>query len=78
MVDRACEYIEEQEFNDINLYLDNDKAGEQAVETFKKNFKIVQDHSKGYIKHKDINELLLDRNAFLMELKEAKSKNLNP
>ncbi|HHH14309.1 MAG TPA: DNA primase [candidate division WWE3 bacterium] len=78
LVDRACEYIEEQEFNDINLYLDNDKAGEQAIETFRKNFKIVKDHSKKYLKYKDLNDLLLDKNAFLIELKKAKSKNLNP
>jgi len=77
LVDRACEYIEEQEFNELNLYLDNDEAGERAVETFKKNFEIVQDHSKGYLKHKDLNELLLDKTALIRELKEAKNKKLN-
>jgi len=78
LVDKACNYIEAQEFSDINLYLDNDKAGKQAVETFKNNFEIVQDHSKGYLKHKDLNDLLLNKTILLRELKEAKNKNLNP
>ena len=75
--DKACEYIEAQDFSDINLYLDNDKAGEEAVKTFKERFEVVQDHSKSYLKHKDLNDLLLYKNAYMQELKEARSKKFN-
>jgi DNA primase len=74
---RACEYIEEQDYSDVNLYLDNDKAGTEAVKTFRERFEIVQDHSSIYSKHKDINALLLYKEALMISIKKAKNNNFS-
>ena len=47
------------EANKINLYLDNDTAGQKAVEAIKATGKTVIDHSSIYANYNDFNEFLV-------------------
>jgi hypothetical protein len=50
-----------EQYNHVNLYLDNDRAGELAAETIKSRFKRVKDYSKSiYENFNDFNEFLTD------------------
>ena len=52
-----------EQYQNINLYLDNDPAGNQAAETIKTRFKKVKDYSKIiYPDHNDFNEFLTSDN----------------
>ncbi len=49
-----------EDYQHINLYLDNDKAGNQAAQTIKSRYPKVKDYSKIiYPYHKDFNEYLI-------------------
>jgi hypothetical protein len=48
-----------EQYQNINLYLDNDQAGNQAAETIKSRYPKVKDYSKIiYPHHKDMNDFL--------------------
>lgn len=52
-----------EHYQNINLYLDNDRAGELAAKTIKSRFKRVKDYSKIiYPDHNDFNEILTQPN----------------
>lgn len=76
-VERASEFIEERGFDDVNLYLDNDRAGQEAVEKFRERFEVVCDHSKSYLQHKDLNDLLLYQQASSVDLKKEMSRDFS-
>ena len=48
-------------YSEINLFLDNDKAGENCKNEILKSFPEAKDHSKIYFPHKDLNDYLLSR-----------------
>lgn len=49
------------QYERVNLFLDNDKAGHKAVEVIQQNHSCVTDYStKIYPNHKDFNELLIN------------------
>jgi DNA primase len=51
-----------EQYQQINLYLDNDQAGELAAETIKATHPKVKDYSKIiYPDHKDFNEFLINK-----------------
>ncbi len=50
-----------QNYSDINLFLDNDKAGETCKNSILKSFSEAKDHSGIYAPHKDLNDYLLSK-----------------
>ena len=48
-----------QNYPEINLFLDNDKAGENCKTSILKSFPEAKDHSGIYFPHKDLNEYLV-------------------
>lgn len=76
-VGRASDFMEEEGFEDVNLYLDNDEAGASAVKKFQERFEVVRDHSKSYLNHKDLNDFLLYKQGLSLELEEAMQKSFN-
>ena len=48
-------------YSEINLFLDNDIAGESCKNEILKSFPEAKDHSKIYFPHKDLNDYLLSR-----------------
>ena len=72
----ALEYVKKQNYQRFNLYLDNDKAGEQATQEIiiqLEKFK-VSDQSKTYTPYKDINDYLLERKQKEINLQTALSQ----
>jgi len=56
---RTKVYIEEQGFEKIDLFLDNNSSGKKAVAKFIEDFgDIVFDHSPSYLPHVDLNDCL--------------------
>lgn len=50
-----------QNYSEIHLFLDNDKAGEICKNSILKSFPEAKDHSEIYASHKDLNEYLLSK-----------------
>lgn len=59
LLQRTKKFIEQQQYQSINAFLDNDKTGEKAVKELSQYFgDTVSDQSQLYLPHKDFNELL--------------------
>ncbi|WP_407483344.1 toprim domain-containing protein [Elizabethkingia meningoseptica] len=50
-----------QNYSEIHLFLDNDKAGEICKNSILKSFPEAKEHSEIYASHKDLNEYLLSK-----------------
>ncbi|MGV0856454.1 toprim domain-containing protein [Empedobacter brevis] len=59
LLNKTKEYL--QNYSEINLFLDNDKSGENCKNEILKSFPEAKDHSKIYFPHKDLNDYLLSR-----------------
>ena len=59
LLNKTKEYL--QNYSEINLFLDNDKAVESCKNEILKSFPQAKDHSKIYFPHKDLNDYLLSR-----------------
>ncbi len=59
LLNKTKEYL--QNYSEINLFLDNDKAGENCKNEILKSFPQAKDHSKIYFPQKDFNGYLLSR-----------------
>ncbi|MGF7028706.1 MULTISPECIES: toprim domain-containing protein [Sphingobacterium] len=58
LVKRATDRI--SEFNQIDLYLDNDEVGKQCTSTIKVSYPYANDRANIYSGYKDYNEMLMD------------------
>ena len=56
LLNRTKEYL--KNYSEINLFLDNDKAGETCKNSILKSFPEAKDHSEIYALHKDLNDYL--------------------
>ena len=56
LLNRTKEYL--KNYSEINLFLDNDKAGETCKNSILKSFSEAKDHSEIYALHKDLNDYL--------------------
>ena len=56
LLNRTKEYL--QNYSEIYLFLDNDKAGETCKNSIMKSFPEAKDHSEIYALHKDLNDYL--------------------
>ena len=56
LLNRTKEYL--QNYSEIHLFLDNDKAGETCKNSILKSFPEAKDHSEIYALHKDLNDYL--------------------
>jgi len=56
LLNRTKEYL--QNYSEIHLFLDNDKAGETCKNSIMKSFPEAKDHSEIYALHKDLNDYL--------------------
>ena len=54
LLNRTKEYL--KNYSEINLFLDNDKAGETCKNSILKSFPEAKDHSEIYTLHKDLND----------------------
>ncbi|MGV0752591.1 toprim domain-containing protein [Empedobacter brevis] len=59
LLNKTKEYL--QNYSDIHLFLDNDRAGENCKNSILKSFPEAKDHSKIYFPNKDLNDYLLSR-----------------
>lgn len=59
LLNKAKEHL--QNYSDIHLFLDNDRAGKICKNEILKSFPEAKDHSKIYFPHKDLNDYLLSR-----------------
>lgn len=56
LLNRTKEYL--QNYSEIHLFLDNDKAGENCKTSILESFPETKDHTKIYALHKDLNDYL--------------------
>ncbi len=56
LLNRTKEYL--QNYSEIHLFLDNDKAGENCKTSILESFPEAKDHTKIYALHKDLNDYL--------------------
>ena len=68
LLNRTKEYL--KNYSEINLFLDNDKAGETCKNSILKSFPEAKDHSEIYTLHKDLNDYLLSKNKTKIEKKQ--------
>ena len=68
LLNRTKEYL--KNYSEINLFLDNDKAGETCKNSILKSFPEAKDHSEIYTLHKDLNDYLLSKNNTEIEKKQ--------
>jgi 5S rRNA maturation endonuclease (ribonuclease M5) len=62
---QAEDYITANEYQKINLFLDNDVTGKKTASKFKEKFgEIVTDYSQSYAPYKDVNEALMQNHHF--------------
>lgn len=63
LAERASDWIKSQSYNGINAFLDNDKAGEECLESLKKSLgeKSVHTQNHLYTGYTDVNEALIDQ-----------------
>lgn len=57
LLKKAIEYL--KSYSEINLFLDNDKAGEKCKMELLESFPYAKDHSGLYAPHKDLNDYLV-------------------
>lgn len=68
LLNRTKEYL--QNYSEIHLFLDNDKAGETCKNEILKSFPEAKDHSEIYALHKDLNDYLQFKNNTEIEKKQ--------
>ena len=74
LLSKAKEYL--QNYSEIHLFLDNDKAGEFCKNEILKSFPEAKNHSEIYALHKDLNEYFVFRNNTKIE--KQQQVELNP
>lgn len=74
LLSKAKEYL--QNYSEIHLFLDNDKAGEFCKNEILKSFPETKNHSEIYALHKDLNEYFVFRNNTKIE--KQQQVELNP
>lgn len=72
LLNKTKEYL--QNYSEINLFLDNDKSGENCKNEILKSFPEAKDHSKIYFPHKDLNDYLLSRIQIKNENRQQKAR----
>lgn len=72
LLNKTKEYLEN--YSDIHLFLDNDRAGENCKNEILKSFPEAKDHSKIYFPHKDLNDYLLSRIQIKNENRQQKAQ----
>ena len=68
LLNRTKEYL--QNYSEIHLFLDNDKAGEICKNEILKSFPEAKNHSEIYALHKDLNDYLQFKNNTEIEKKQ--------
>lgn len=63
-----------QNYSEIHLFLDNDRAGEICKNEILKSFPEAKDHSEIYLLHKDLNDYLLSRIQTKTENRQQKER----
>lgn len=58
-ISRAIAYLHEQDLDSVRAFLDNDPVGRQALLTIQSSDVTVEDMSRHYARHKDLNEFLV-------------------
>jgi len=74
LLSKAKEYL--QNYSEIHLFLDNDKAGKICKNEILKSFPEAKNHSEIYALHKDLNEYFVFRNNTKIE--KQQQVELNP
>ena len=64
-------YLQEQDIDSVRAFLDNDPVGRQALLTIQSSDVTVEDMSRHYARHKDLNE-------FLVAQREAQKQKIVP
>ena len=72
LLNRTKEYL--KNYSKINLFLDNDKAGETCKNSILKSFPEAKDHSEIYTLHKDLNDYLLSKNKTKIEKQQQQEQ----
>ena len=72
LLNRTKEYL--KIYSEINLFLDNDKAGETCKNSILKSFPEAKDHSEIYTLHKDLNDYLLSKNKTKIEKQQQQEQ----
>lgn len=67
-----------QNYSDINLFLDNDRAGETCKNSILKSFPEAKDYSGIYALNKDLNDYLLSKIQIKTEKRQQKERNPEP
>ena len=70
-ISRAIAYLQEQDIDSVRAFLDNDPVGRQALLTIQSSDVTVEDMSRHYARHKDLNE-------FLVAQREAQKQKIVP
>ena len=70
-ISRAIAYLQEQDIDSVRAFLDNDPVGRQALLTIQSSGVTVEDMSRHYARHKDLNE-------FLVAQREAQKQKIVP
>src|SRR5690554_4717950 len=70
LLDKTKKYL--KNYSEINLFLDNDRAGESCKSTILKSFTSDKDYSDLYKKYKDLNEYLIEKIKRKNEIKSRK------
>ena len=76
LLNRTKEYL--QNYSEIHLFLDNDKAGEICKNEILKSFREAKNHSEIYALHKDLNEYFVFRNNTKIEKQQQVELNPKP
>ena len=72
LLNRTKEYL--KNYSEINLFLDNDKAGETCKNSILKSFPEAKDHSEIYTLNKDLNDYLLSKNKTKIEKQQQQEQ----
>ena len=72
LLNRTKEYL--KNYSEINLFLDNDKAGETCKNSILKSFPEAKDHSEIYTLHKDLNDYILSKNKTKIEKQQQQEQ----
>jgi DNA primase len=68
LINKTKEHL--KNYSEINLFLDNDKSGENCKTSILKSFPEAKDHSEIYFPHKDLNEYLLSEIKTKIEIQQ--------
>jgi len=73
LLDSSINFIKKKGYKEIHTYLDNDKAGEKAMQKLDESFNIpIKDHRTSYTKFNDLNDYFLAKNKKKRELDMVK------